>query len=104
MKVNIEEILLKKDCPICGSEMSNTTPYSFVRKTWGCKNKCYTCIIPYFEQEECRVYIFGYRHTDIDLNNPNRFTMSEIDNQVRYWRKDERYLVKIMTEQNKKEG
>ncbi|MNJ90544.1 hypothetical protein D3C87_81430 [compost metagenome] len=96
MRINIEEILLKKDCPICGGEMYDSTPYSLVRKTWACKNKCYICVIPYFEQKECRIYIFGYRHKDIDLDDPNKFIMEEIDNSIRYWRKDERYLAKIM--------
>lgn len=100
MRINIDELMYKKNCPICGSEMHDITPGFFVKKTWACRNKCYVFTKPlksYSEHLKYEIYVFEYYITfDPDSPNFNFSTIEEIEYRVRYWKKDERYLTKLM--------
>ncbi|MDF2534378.1 MAG: hypothetical protein K0R18_535 [Bacillales bacterium] len=97
--INIQDLLIRKHCPICENELMDLKSYSFIEKVWGCKNKCYVATMSYFGLSEYIVTLFDHEiklSVSSGSGYPNYQQMYEIESHIEYWRNNQMYLTKIM--------
>lgn len=87
-------------CPICGgnTEKKESKRFAFTEETIrfyiNCRNKCYRYSFNLNGFDVHLFTIFGKNFTyDKDLN---KFDRHKIINEIRYWKKNDRYLMELM--------
>lgn len=99
---NVKIVYSRDFCPICESPMKKYQPYIEMAK-FTCKNGCYEIIAPWKGlRSDVDTLVFFFK-SNFTLR-PIRDTQHKIDEKlqeivdtINYWRKDNRYIVEILT-------
>lgn len=78
-------------CPICDSEINKIS-----QSYWNCRNSCFA-----IDKLNSHVFLFRIFDEIFSLVNDNNYPNKEkhmlnIINKIKYWKENDRYLIKIM--------
>lgn len=98
-------ILHKENCPICQSELVVTSEPSF-RSIHLCNNKCYRLVIYFDDIKTYYVRVFNKSYK-LDYKDKRVYHISKVEeniqDEIKYWKKNERYLIKLLEGNNEYE-